>query len=83
MWAVRLPAHRRDLLSRADVVAFDALPAFERDPQDTHVHSTAAGGVDYLVSADNDLFDLGEYAGIPILGAPAFLNLLERSEPEP
>ena len=82
-----LPNHMRDLLdllARADIVEFDALPTFERDPKDAHVLATAAaGGVDYLVSADNDLLDLGEYAGIPILSVPAFLDLLQRGEREP
>ena len=76
-----LPNHMRDLLdllSRADVVTFDTLPAFARDPKDAHVLATALhGAVDYLVSADNDLLDLGTYAGIPILSAPAFLGRLE------
>ena len=79
-----LPGHMRDLLdllSQADVVAFDALPAFARDPNDVHVLATAPyGAVDYLVSADNDLLDLGTYEGIPILSAPAFLGLLERDQ---
>ena len=74
--------HLRDLLSRADVVTFDTLPAFERDPQDAHVLATALhGAVDYLVSADNDLLDLGTDAGIPILSAPVFLRLLEQASP--
>ncbi len=81
-----LPNHMRDLLdllARADVVTFDALPAFERDPNDAHVLATALyGAVDYLVSADNDLLDLGAYEGIPILSAPAFLGILERGKRE-
>lgn len=79
-----LPEHQRDmldLLSRAEVVMFDALPTFERDPDDAHVLATAvAGGADYLISGDNDLLDLGEYAGIPILSAPSFLGLLARDQ---
>ena len=79
-----LPHHMRDildLLSQAEIVTFDELPAFERDPEDAHVLATAvAGGVDYLISADNDLLDLGAYEGIPILDAPAFLRMLERGQ---
>lgn len=80
----RLPEHQRDmldLLSRAEVVTVDALPTFERDPNDAHVLATAvAGGADYLVSGDNDLLDLGEYAGISILSAASFLRVLEREQ---
>lgn len=76
-----LPQHRRDLLdllAKADIVAVTDLPAFDRDPNDAHVLATAVqGGVDYLISADNDLLDLGEYEGISLLSAPAFLSLLE------
>ena len=79
-----LPEHRRDmldLLSRAEIVGFDALPEFTRDPDDAHVLATAvAGRADYLVSGDNDLLDLGEYEGIPILTAGAFLHRLDRLE---
>lgn len=76
-----LPGQMRellDLLARAEVVPLDELPTFERDPGDAHVLATAErGNVDYLISADNDLPDLGVYAGIPILGVPAFLRILE------
>lgn len=77
-----LAGHRRDLLdllSQAEIVTFDALPTFERDPNDAHVLATALhGAVDYLISADNDLLDLDTYEGIPVLNAPAFLRLLEQ-----
>ncbi len=77
-----LPGHMRellDLLSRAEIITLAALPTFDRDPADAHILATAAqGDVDYLISADNDLLDLGEYAGIPILSAPAFLRILEK-----
>lgn len=80
-----LPAHRRDLLdllAQAEIGTFTALPTFERDPNDAHVRTTALhGAVDYLVSADNDLLDLGTYEGIPIRSAPAFLRLLEHASP--
>jgi putative PIN family toxin of toxin-antitoxin system len=76
-----LPGQMRellDLLTRAEVVPLDELPTFERDPGDAHVVATAErGNVDYLISADNDLLDLGMYAGIPILGVPAFIRILE------
>lgn len=79
-----LPEHRRDvlvLLSQAEVIEFDALPTFERDPDDAHLLATAvAGDADYLISGDNDPLDLGEYEGIRILTAGAFLNLLDQAE---
>lgn len=82
-----LPDHMRDLLdllSQAEIVIFSDLPSFERDPNDAHILATAMyGSVDYLVSADNDLLDLHEYAGIPILNAAAFLHLLEEPQREP
>jgi putative PIN family toxin of toxin-antitoxin system len=81
-----LPHHMRDLLdllSQAEIVTLGALPEFKRDPSDAHVLATVAqGGVDYLISADNDLLDLGEYEGIPVLAAPAFLRILEQGQPE-
>lgn len=77
-----LPSHLRDmldLLAQAEIVTLSELPTFERDPNDAHVLATAAQGrVDYLVSADNDLLDLGAYEDIPILSAPAFMRLLEQ-----
>lgn len=79
-----LPRHLRDmldLLSRAEIVTLTELPTVQRDPNDAHVLATAVqGAVDYLISADNDLLDLGEYAGIPIRSAGAFLRLLEQNE---
>lgn len=81
-----LPSHMRDLLDllpQAGIVTFGDLPTFERDPNDAHVLATALhGAVDYLVSADNDLLDLGACAGIPVLSAPAFLGILERGKRE-
>lgn len=80
----RLPEHRRDmldLLSHAEVVTFDALPTFERDPDNAHVLATAvAGRADYLIFGDNDLLDFGEYAGISILSATSLLRFLEREQ---
>ena len=81
-----LPDHMRDLLdllSQAEIVTFSDPPSFERDPNDAHVLATAMyGNVDYLISGDNDLLDLHEYTGIPILNATAFLQLLEEPQSE-
>lgn len=77
----RLPGHVRDLLdlrARAETSTSAVLPGFDRDPNDAHVLANAVrGGVDYRISAGNDLLDVGEYQGIPILGAAAFLRLLD------
>ncbi len=79
-----LPDHLRDmldLLSQAEIVTLAETPPFERDPNDAHVLATAVqGGVDYLISADNDLLDLKEYEGIPVLSAYEFVRLLEQED---
>ena len=80
-----LPHHLRDLLdllAQAEIATFETLPPFDRDSHDAHVLATALhGAADYLISADNDLLDLGAYAGIPVLSAPAFLRILESESP--
>jgi hypothetical protein len=48
-----------------------------RDIKDLYLLSMAESvPVDYIVSGDKDLIDLGEHAGIPILKYSDFLNLL-------
>lgn len=48
-----------------------------RDIKDLYLLSMAESvPVDYIVSGDKDLTDLGEHAGIPILKYSDFLNLL-------
>jgi putative PIN family toxin of toxin-antitoxin system len=65
-------------LGRADVVEIEAIPAVSRDPNDDMFLATAvAAGADYLVSEDQDLLVLGEYEGIRIIDAAAFLWILE------
>lgn len=39
--------------------------------------TAVAGGVDLIVSEDNDLRDLESHEGIPIISAAAFLALLD------
>jgi uncharacterized protein len=53
-----------------------------RDPKDVMLLECAvAGAVDYLVSGDKDLVDLGSYRDIPILTPVEFLNRLAQSDP--
>ena len=48
-----------------------------RDIKDLYLLSMAESvPVDYIVSGDKDLTDLGEHAGIPILRYSDFLNIL-------
>lgn len=54
-----------------------------RDPHDDKfLECAAAGGADYIVSADADLLSLREIQGIPIVDAPTFWQALTR-EPQP
>ena len=57
----------------------DAVPA---DPSDNMVLACGVEGhADYIVSGDTHLLSLREYAGIPIITAAAFLDLLNRERP--
>ena len=48
-----------------------------RDPaDDKYLECGAAGGADYIVSADADLLSLREIQGIPIVDAPTFWQAL-------
>jgi hypothetical protein len=56
----------------------DAVPA---DPADNMVLACAVEGhADYIVSGDTHLLALREYAGIPIITARAFLEVLEAAK---
>jgi predicted nucleic acid-binding protein len=49
-----------------------------RDPKNDPFLATAeAGTVDYLVSEDRDLLDIGSHAGIPIITGQAFIAILD------
>ena len=49
-----------------------------RDPKDVYILALAERvPVDYIVSGDHDLTDLGSHAGIPILTYNAFLEKLK------
>lgn len=62
----------------AIVVTPDAeLRVVDEDPDDDRVLEAAiTGGVDYIVSGDHHLLDLGEHAGIPIVTPARFVAAL-------
>ena len=67
-----------DLIAVATVVYPTSVPAVCRDPADDMFLAAAkAGNADCIVTADNDLLDLGAYAQIAIVTAEAFLLSLE------
>ncbi len=54
------------------------LSVIEEDPaDDRYLECAVEGEVDYLVSGDRHLLDLGEYQGIRILSPRAFLAVLK------
>lgn len=49
----------------------------KNDPDDDHVLACAmTAQVDYIISGDKDLLDLGIYQNIPIVNAAQFIDLL-------
>jgi putative PIN family toxin of toxin-antitoxin system len=69
-----------DLVTQAQFVELDEVPAVVRDPKDDIIVATAvAGQADFIVSEDNDLLDLEKVSGIPIIDTQAFLARLEGS----
>src|SRR3989344_4920717 len=66
------------ILAGAKVVKATNIEPVSRDPDDDKFLATAKSAkADYLVSADKDLLDLEEYAGIKIITAETFLKILE------
>ncbi|MBA3346399.1 MAG: putative toxin-antitoxin system toxin component, PIN family [Gemmatimonadales bacterium] len=66
------------LIERATVVVPTSVPAVSRDPTDDKFLAAAkVGNADVIVTADNDLLDLGAYEQIAIVTAEAFLLSLE------
>jgi putative PIN family toxin of toxin-antitoxin system len=59
-------------------------PVVSRDPKDQYLLDAAAGdGVEFLITGDTDLLDIGRKAGVPLIVSPAqFLYLME-SMPQP
>jgi putative PIN family toxin of toxin-antitoxin system len=55
------------------------LQVVKDDPEDDKFLETAqAGGARYVVSGDQHLLAIGTYAGIPVVSARAFLDILGR-----
>jgi putative PIN family toxin of toxin-antitoxin system len=76
-----LPADRQALLEllRSEAILLPAAqaPGICRDPDDDSLLGcAAAGGVEYLVTGDDDLLSLGQYQGVAIVEARHFLALL-------
>lgn len=66
-----------DLLSGAEIVEMQSIPAVCRDPKDDKFIATVlAAGADYLVTEDDDLLVLGEYSGTLIINAATFASIL-------
>ncbi|MCA1668658.1 MAG: putative toxin-antitoxin system toxin component, PIN family [Thermomicrobia bacterium] len=67
-----------DILAHAEAVTVEDIPAVSRDPKDDKFLATAMlAGAQYLVSEDQDLLVLREYAGVRIVDALTFLRLHE------
>ena len=67
-------------IGTAKLVTPPHVPAVSRDPNDDKFLAAAlTGKAAYIVSEDHDLLDLGEYEGITILSAAAFLKVLDQS----
>jgi predicted nucleic acid-binding protein len=66
-------------LLRTDVILLPEAPAVGvcRDPTDDSILAcAAAGSVEYLVTGDADLLDVGRYQSVVIVNAREFLALL-------
>lgn len=67
-----------NLLGQAEAVEITDIPAVSRDPKDDKFVATAvAARASYLVTEDEDLLVLGAYAGVEIIRAAAFLQIIE------
>ncbi len=68
------------VLSGAQQVTPDMVPAVSRDPKDDIFLATAVtSGAQYLVTEDKDLLVLDPYQGIRIIDALAFLRIIQPS----
>lgn len=65
-------------LDRAEIVEPGRIEPVCRDPNDDKLFAcAAAGAVDYIVSDDNDVLAVGEYAGARTITTLAFLQVLD------
>ena len=65
-------------LARARFVRPTDVPAVSRDPDDDIFFATAKlGRASHLVSEDGDVLAVGEYEGIEVVTAAAFLRILD------
>lgn len=72
-----------DLLSQAEVVEVESIPAVSRDPNDDKFLATAvAGSASFLVTEDQDLLVLQEHEDVRIVDALTFLRVLEEHPDE-
>jgi putative PIN family toxin of toxin-antitoxin system len=86
--ADRIPANHVDRLAQAltmvGEVREDAdvlFPAITRDRKDDYLVANAViYGVDFLVSGDHDLLELGEFEGVRIVSPAVFAALLNHSD---
>jgi putative PIN family toxin of toxin-antitoxin system len=65
-------------LLRSDAIPLPSMPRPHicRDPDDDFLLGcAAAGGVDYLISGDQDLLSLGSFQGVVLLTAREYLSL--------
>jgi putative PIN family toxin of toxin-antitoxin system len=70
-----------DRLAIAEVVHPLEVPSVGRDPHDDVFFATAkAGNAAYIVSEDNDQLAVGDYEGIKVVTAEAFLRILDQRE---
>jgi putative PIN family toxin of toxin-antitoxin system len=73
-----------EVLDDAEVVHPQGAAPPCRDEDDRkYLHCAVAGRVDCLITLDNDLLDLGDVGGIPIIRPGQLLTLLRESGPEP
>jgi len=71
------------LLAQARVVRPTDIPSVSRDPDDDVFFATAKlGKAPHIVSEDEDVLAVGEYEGITVVTAEAFLRLLDQDKHE-
>ncbi len=82
----RTPGQRKTIMEQLATLSYVTLESItskevviERDPKDDKfLHAAIEAHADYIVSGDDDLLNLKEYAGIKILSPNDFLAILDR-----